>query len=183
MLETIYTENNFPPSRIFNVDETGFSNVPKWLNRIIATKGKKQVGGLTSGERGKTFTTEICVSASGEHLPLLFIFPQRMSAILLTDTPEGTWGLAHKSGWMQSDLFLQWMKWFIDQVKPTDDSPVLLILDGHYTHTKKLDTIKYARAHFVTMLCLPPHCTHRLQPLDVSVMQPMSRKYSSAIED
>ncbi|XP_065172440.1 uncharacterized protein [Atheta coriaria] len=32
------------------------------------------------------------------------------------------------------------------------------------------------------MLCLPPHCTHRLQPLDVSVMRPASIAYSDAVK-
>lgn len=83
------------PERIYNVDETGVSSVPKTYGNIIAEKGKKQVGILTSAERGKNVTAELCVSASGEFLPPLFIFPrQRMKASLLEDTLLGSWGLS-----------------------------------------------------------------------------------------
>lgn len=184
LLKKVFTQHSFEPSRIWNVDGTGFSNVPKHLNRIIATKRRKQVGALTSAEHGKTITAEVCVSASGDRLPLLFIFPhQRMAEGLLAGTESGTWGLAHPSGWMQTDLFLLWLKWFVKQVQPTEKNPVLPIVDGHTTHTKNLDTIDYARKNDVTMLCLPPHCPHKLRHLDVSVMAPLFRKYTSEIED
>lgn len=39
------------PDKLFNVDETGITTVAKSLNKIIATKGKKQVGSLSSAER------------------------------------------------------------------------------------------------------------------------------------
>ena len=42
---------------------------------------------------------------------------------------------------------------------------VLLVLDGHASH-RPLDVVTYAREHDVALLCLPPHTTHRLQPLD-----------------
>jgi len=56
----------FPASRIFNVDETGLTTVQGRPSRIIAKKGRKQVGSLTSVERGQLCTTVICMSA-GEH--------------------------------------------------------------------------------------------------------------------
>ncbi|VVD01171.1 unnamed protein product [Leptidea sinapis] len=56
----------------------------------------------------------------------------------------------------------------IGSIKPIKDDPVLLetlVLDGHVTYTKNLEAIELARANGVIMLCLPPHCTHRLQPM------------------
>ena len=40
------------------------------------------------------------------------------------------------------------------------------MLDGHASH-KSLEANKYARENEMVMMCFPPHCTHRLQPLDV----------------
>lgn len=74
------------------------------------------------------------------------------------------------------------MKWFINYVKPTAENPVLLLLDGHTTHTDNLDTINYASDHHVIMFCLPSHCTHRLQPLDVSFMKPVSSFYEKVVK-
>ncbi|CAI6355475.1 unnamed protein product [Macrosiphum euphorbiae] len=44
----------FKPDRIYNCDETGISSVPKSKSKIIASKGRKQVGAITSAERGET---------------------------------------------------------------------------------------------------------------------------------
>ena len=60
--------------------------------------------------------------------------------------------------------------------------PALLIMDGHMTHTKNLDVINLARENHVTILILPPHCSHRMQPLDVSFMKPLNAYYVKAIE-
>ncbi|KAJ8937648.1 hypothetical protein NQ318_002162 [Aromia moschata] len=61
----------------------------------------------------------------------------------------------------------------------TKDSPVLLLLDGHHTHTKNLEVIDYAKQHGVVLLCFPLHSTHRLQPLDASFMKPLSVFYDA----
>jgi hypothetical protein len=78
------------------------------------------------------------------------------------------------SGWINSD----WLNKFIDFSKSTKESPVLLILDGHSTHTKSLEVIDLAR---VILLCLPPHTSHRLQPLDVSFFKPLSLYYGEEL--
>lgn len=61
------------------------------------------------------------------------------------------------------------------------DKKILLILDGHKTHTKNLELIDLARESGVALLCLPPHCSHRLQPLDVAFMKPLSKYYEDEI--
>ncbi|CAD6233971.1 GSCOCG00012344001-RA-CDS, partial [Cotesia congregata] len=47
---------------------------------------------------------------------------------------------------------------------------------------KNIQVIDYARKNHVIILCLPPHTTHRLQPLDVAVMKPLSNYYSTEIK-
>ncbi|KAJ8934809.1 hypothetical protein NQ318_010223 [Aromia moschata] len=167
------------PHRIYNVDETAITTVPKSQSKIIAQRGRRQVGTLTSAERGQTVTAELCFSASGHYVPPLLVFPRvRMKAELLEGAPLGTVAVCHQSGWMQSDIFVQWMKHFASHVRPSVSDPVLLLLDGHATHTKNIDVINYARENGIVMLCFPPYCTHRLQPLDVSFMAPLSAYYS-----
>ena len=95
--------------------------------------------------------------------------------------PPGTKKVVHDSGWMQFHIFTEWFQHFIDIVKPTKDDPVLLILDGHKTHTLNLPVIDLARDNGVVILCLPPHTTHRLQPLDVTYMLPLSTYYSQEV--
>lgn len=60
--------------------------------------------------------------------------------------------------------------------------PELLDDDEHTTHTKNLEVIDKAREKCVVLLCFPPHTTHRLQPLDVSLMAALSIYYSSEVQ-
>jgi len=55
----------------------------------------------------------------------------------------------------------------------------LLLLDNHGSHLSA-EAIKFARDHGVVMSSFPPHCSHRLQPLDRSVYGPFKRFISVA---
>lgn len=170
-LEEILDKYNFPPHKIFNCDETGITCVQK-PGKILAEKGRKQVGRLTSLERGKNTTLLACVSATGTFIPPFVVFPRvRMNPTLLNGAFPGTVGFPAKSGWMDADLFVKFLKHFIDCTKTTKESPSLLILDGHSSH-KSIESINLARNSGVIILTLPPHTSNRLQPLDVSVFGP-----------
>lgn len=52
-LEKVITKYKFAPTRIYNMDETGITTCHK-PSRIVAPKGQKQVGAITSLERRKT---------------------------------------------------------------------------------------------------------------------------------
>ncbi|XP_023312376.1 uncharacterized protein LOC111692555 [Anoplophora glabripennis] len=169
------------PDRIYSCDETGISSVSKTKSKIISRRGRKQVGSLSSAERGQTVTVEICVSAAGSYMPPMLIFPRkRMKAQLLNNSARGTTSHCNASGWMTTDVFVSWFKSFIQFSRASKDNPVLLLLDGHATHTKNIELIDVARENGVVIICFPPHCTHRLQPLDVSFMKPLSVYYDQA---
>lgn len=54
---------------------------------------------------------------------------------------------------------------------------------GIQSNTNNLDLIDYARNHHVIITCLPPHCTHRLQPLDFSSIKPISSYYEKEVKN
>jgi hypothetical protein len=68
VLTKIIDQSNINASRICNMDETGLSTVQK-PQKILARKGKHQVGAITSGERGTNTTCVCCMSASGNYVP------------------------------------------------------------------------------------------------------------------
>ena len=150
--------------------------------RILAHRGRKQVGALTSAERGKLITAVVCMSAAGNYLPPMLIWPRvRTVPLLMEGAPPGSIAAAHPSGWMQKELFTTWFKHFVHHSHASLQNPVLLLLDGHSTHTQNLELVDLARVNGVHILCLPPCCTHRLQPLDVSFMKPLSVYYDDCI--
>ncbi|XP_022166135.1 uncharacterized protein LOC111030774, partial [Myzus persicae] len=182
LLGELMDRYKFTPDRIYNCDETGISSVPKSKAKIIATKGRKQVGSITSAERGETVTVEMCMNSVGRYMPPLFIFPrQRHNMDFMRNAPPGSYVEFHPSGWMQKSIFERWLQNFITFSNSSKDTPVLLLLDGHSTHTKNIELINLARDNGVILLCFPPHCTHRLQPLDVGLMKPLSVYYDKEI--
>ena len=52
-------------------------------------------------------------------------------------------------------------------------------MDNHKTHVS-LNIINFARENGVVVLTFPPHCSHRLQPLDVSLYGPFKTYFYSA---
>lgn len=60
--------------------------------------------------------------------------------------------------------------------------PQLLILDGHSSH-ESLAILQMASENDIHILCLPPHTTHILQPLDRTVFGPFSAEYNRATSD
>lgn len=152
------------------------------MGSIISLKGKKQVGHMTSAERGELVTAEICVSAAGQYMPPMLIFPRKNhNPEFEVDKPEEAWAEFHPSGWMQSDIFTRWLKKFIAFTKASKDNPVLLYLDGHSTHTKNIEVLDLAAENGVVMVSFPPHTSHRMQPLDLAFMKPLSNYMTGEI--
>ncbi|XP_039300711.1 tigger transposable element-derived protein 6-like, partial [Nilaparvata lugens] len=173
----------FNPLKVFNVDETGITVVQHKVRKIVAMKGKKSVHKL-SAERGALVTVVMCMSASGSFVPPLMIFPRKlMKNELMDGAPPGAIGAANESGWITSDLFEKWFQHFISIVKPSKEDPIVLILDGHYSHSCNLNLLNLACDNGVPIVCLPPHSTSKLQPLDVSFMFPFKTYYAQAIEN
>jgi len=170
-------KGHYTAKQIWNVDETGITAVHK-PGKILAKRGTKQVGKITSGEKGVTTTVICAVSACGNYLPPMLIFKRkRFTNLLLKGAPQGSIGACSDSGWVTTELFLQWLGHFAAYVKPSKTEPVILLVDGHSSH-KSLDAINFARDHGITMISFPPHSTHRLQPLDKTIYGPLKAQYN-----
>lgn len=171
----------FQPHQIYNVDETGVTTVQK-PDKVIAPRGSKQVGQITSAERGTLVTVCCAVNAVGNTVPPFFVFPRiYFKEHMLIGAPSGSKGTAHPSGWMTGENFLEFLKHFVSHVKCSLDAPVLLVLDNHDSHVSII-SIEYAKLHGIIMLTFPPHCSHKLQPLDRSVYGPLKKFYNTACD-
>lgn len=147
-------------------------------------KGKKEVHKLSSAERGGLVTLVLCMSAGGIFVPPMIIFPRKNKKNELTDrVPDDSLVECAPSGWITAELFAKWFRHFIDFTKPTSDNPVLIIFDGHYSHTRNIEIIDLAKTNHVSLVCLPPHCSHKLQPLDIAFMKPRKHYYAQTIEN
>lgn len=175
-LEETMTKEGFldKPTHIYNVDETGLQLVNK-ASDVVALKGRKSVVSITTAEKGETVTVVGCCSASGLYIPPYVVMKgKRMKDEYSDGLPPGSKLSLSDTGYINSDLFLDWLKHFRSFACP---GKVLLLVDGHASHAKSVAVLDYARDKDIIMFCLPPHTTKYLQPLDRSVYKPLKVFY------
>jgi len=78
---------------------------------------------------------------------------------------------------MTKENFLEFLR-FVKHCKSANEKPVLLLLDNHESHLS-VEGIQFAKDHGVHLLSFPPHCSHRLQPLDYTIYFPLKRCYNA----
>lgn len=94
---------------------------------------------------------------------------------------QAYFGVTEK-GWTNNQLGLKWAQKF-DEFSSTigadgKQQPRLLLFDGHESHVS-IEFLDYLKAKGVQLLCMPPHSTHILQPLDVGLFGPLQKYYTS----
>lgn len=182
LLKDVLSRYNFGPETIYNYDETGVQTVHK-PSKIISEKGQRQVSKATSGERGQTVTVCCAINAAGNSVPPVFIFPRvREQEYMTRGAPPGSKALTHPSGWMTSENFEKYLQHFIKSVKCNNDNKILLILDNHISHISPT-VLSLCKENGIVMLTIPPHTSHRLQPLDVAVYGPFKTYFNQACDD
>jgi hypothetical protein len=82
---------------------------------------------------------------------------------------------------MSNKLGLAWLKHFNTHTKARSvGAHQLLIVDGHESHNSH-EFYKYCEEEKIIVLCMPPHSSHLLQPLDVGCFSPLKRAYGDEI--
>lgn len=180
----------FTAERIWNFDETGLESLG---GRSLVAVGDGDAGAVLHSSSSH-ISLLACVNAAGTaRMPPTFLFTGKEGRTprqdLLPNSPSG-WMymqtgeramlmathccLLAESGYITMTSFMLWLEAFISATRPTAAHPVLLILDNHSSRFNS-DMLKAAMDRHVFMLALPPHTTHLLQPLDVSVFGPFKR--------
>ncbi|KAJ8889281.1 hypothetical protein PR048_008779 [Dryococelus australis] len=105
---------NRPASTIYNMDETGIQATTNKLPRILSVCGKKQVGIISSAERGK-LTTKVHARES-------------------YDAPPRTQATCTGNGLSNGEAFLQWLHFSVEHVRSNNEKKILLLLENHESH-------------------------------------------------
>ncbi|KAJ8876953.1 hypothetical protein PR048_021403 [Dryococelus australis] len=97
-------------SRVYNCDESGLSMVQG--TKLVVGKTRRRVSyQIQSSERGGLTAIVPCSSASGHYIPPFVIFKgKRLLDKLKNGFPHGTFVTVTKSGYMDKETFLTWMK-------------------------------------------------------------------------
>ncbi|EJF55491.1 DDE-domain-containing protein, partial [Dichomitus squalens LYAD-421 SS1] len=182
-LENLIKSFNIPWSHVYNMDEKGIQrgggrrlqNIKYFVPRGRRTSYKLRSASL------ELVTIIECVCADGSNIMPGFIFSGKEFMRDWFQNVDCNVTIAHSpNGWTDDFLCLEWFrKCFIPQAtaRRETDAPILLILDGHGSHVTS-EMRHLAMDHNIHLFCLPPHTTHRLQPLDVGVFGPLQQAWT-----
>ena len=171
--EKVVTENglSLSPESIWNCDETGL-NTDHRSKKVFVAKGKKDVY-IKAANAGKTnYSVLVCGSAAGNLMAPYTVYKgKNLYDNWTKGGPTGAGYGVSSSGWMESANFEAWFQTMFVPAMAKNKKPILLLFDGHNSHIT-YPTVKSAQENDIILLCLPPHMSHRLQPLDVGFFRP-----------
>ena len=173
----LFIENEYSPDRIFNVDESGFAVGASQSSRVLVNIRENTSWKVING-RQEWITAIECVNAAGAAIPPLLIFKAKYTntAWIPANTPPNWRFSTSTSGWTSNSHAYEWLTaHFEPYTRPTDPNlRRLLILDGHGSHITA-SFIAGCINYNIDLLVLPPHTSHILQPLDISLFAPLKR--------
>ena len=126
------------------------------------------------------------VSATGRHTRCLVIFKGKniQSWWFKHDEVPDWLYTCSENAWIPNDIGVKWLKEiFTPETQPkVVGANRILLLDNHGSHI----TTEFMRICFqnnIRLIYLPPHSSHVLQPLDLSIFSQIKRSYRAQIED
>jgi hypothetical protein len=169
---------------IYNFDETGFAMGVAATSKVVTSSDRVGRAVVVQPGNREWVTVIECVNASGWSLPPLVILSSKVHQSswyrdLLLDWTIGV----SDNGWTTDELDVEWAKHFNQHTAArTAGVYRLLILDAHSSHAT-LEFDQYCAENKIITLCMPPHTSHLLQPLDVSCYSPLKRAYGREVEE
>ena len=164
----------------YNFDETGFMMGQIAPGAVVtASERRGRPKAVQPGNR-EWATVIQGINATGWTIPPFIILKARhhlSSWYKDGDIPQNWVIGVSENGWTTNELGLAWIKHFDEHTKTKKVGIYrLLIIDGHESHNS-LDFQKYCKDHGIITICMPPHSSHLLQPLDVGCFAPLKQAY------
>ena len=167
--------DDVPEELVINWDQTGINYVPisSWT---MEKEGVKRVE-VTGKDDKRQLTALFACSMSGDFLPIQLVYQGKtMKCLPKFQFPDG-WDITHTSNhWCNEYTMHQYINKVIlpyicnkrKDLKLPIDWPAVLIFDNFKGQcTSELLTL--LDDHNINVILIPPNCTDRLQPLDLSV--------------
>lgn len=178
LLAKVKEEYQIKVENTYNFDEKGVLMGQAAVAKIIAKLEESRRFKTQPGNRELVTIIE-CINCLGWAIPPLIVFKGKhhLSGWFEQNLVEGCRLAYSQRGWTDTELAIEWLtKCFDEYTKEhtQKDEYRLLILDGHNSHVT-FNFVLTCHKKRIIPLCLPPHATHLLQPLDVGVFGPLQR--------
>ena len=168
----------------YNFDEAGFMMGVIGSQLVITASERHEKPKMVQPGDREWVTVIGCICAGGWAIPPFIVYAGKVhvSTWYEENSIPRDWVLTvSENGWTNKELGIAWLKHFdASTVTRTVGGSRLLILDGHESHNS-LAFQDYCTEHNIITLCMPPHSSHLLQPLDVGCFSPLKRVYSAEI--
>jgi hypothetical protein len=170
---------------IYNFDEAGFAmGVIATAKVVTSSEAKNRPKTIQPGNREWVSIIQ-GVNSYGWALPPFIIFKAQnhLSAWYEDSGLPDDWVITlSENGWTSNSIGYEWIQHFDQHTNSrTIGTYRLLILDGHESHLSA-QFQHYCTEQKIITLCMPPHSSHILQPLDVSCFAPLKLSYGKQIE-
>ena len=172
---------------IYNFDETGYAMGLVATAKVVTRAEMAGKPFLVQPGNREWVTSIECINSNGWALPPCIIFKGKVhiEGWYQDEALPHDWRIeVSPNGWTTDEIGLRWLqKVFIPATNGcTSGRYRLLILDGHGSHlTPQFDEI--CSQNDIVPICMPPHSSHLLQPLDVGCFSPLKRAYGRLVEN
>jgi len=171
---------------IYNFDETGFMMGIISSAMVVTSSDRRSNPKMRQPGNREWVTVIQGAGALGFCVPPFIVVSGKYHlSTWYEDSPlPPDWVIATSdNGWTTNQLGLQWIRHFDKVTKSrASGSHRLLILDGHESHCSVPFEL-YCKENKIITLCMPPHSSHILQPLDVGCFGPLKKAYGRQIEN
>jgi DDE superfamily endonuclease/Tc5 transposase DNA-binding domain len=180
-VKEVIREYKIKPENMYNMDETGFSIGSTQAGHVVVDDTVQSQFQAQPG-RQEWVTVLECICGDGSTVAPLVIFKGENGSTGWVQSPEvpGNWRFsASQNGWTSNQHGLEWLRQCFDPDtrEKADGDNRLLILDGHGSHVTG-SFIMHCMNHRITLMRLPPHTSHVLEPLDVGLFGPLKTALS-----
>jgi len=176
------------------MDETGFAMGLAFSAKVVILRGR--IINFKTVDGNREWVTQVdAIGMHGQTIPPFVIFKGRQHTDSLWETAEEAVGDCSigmtENGWSNEEMGLKWLEHFerhTRRIEACEASKIehhgyrLLIMDGHTSHTN-IDFVEFCWNHKIIPICLPPHSTHFLQPLDLVIFSVLKRLYSAKVDE
>ncbi|EED11440.1 transposon, putative [Talaromyces stipitatus ATCC 10500] len=179
------SEYGILPEDIYNFDETGFAMGLCATAKVITGSDRYARPKLLQPGNREWVTAIEATNSTGWAIPSYIIFKAKKNVRLAWfDELPSDWRInISENGWTTDQIGLEWLKThFIPYINGRSMGNYrMLILDGHGSHlTPEFDHI--CTENKIIPICMPPHSSHLLQPLDVGCFAVLKRHYGQLVE-
>ena len=171
-IKQVITMDEIPAELIINFDQTGLSIVPS-SDWTMEAKGAKWVEAVGKDDK-RQLTAVLAGTLTGDFLPPQIIYQRKMPRCLPKYSFPEKWHITYSiNHWSNEDtmkeyVLLQYITEKRESLGLVIDYPALVIFDNFKAQCTPA-ILTQLDQNSINMVLVPPNCTDRLQPLDISV--------------